>query len=153
MAEQVEVAKLAETAIAAYNAQDWASAAALRTADFAYEDVAAQQRTTGLTDYIAALKGWAVPFPDRRVTLTRVRVCDDAVVMEFTYEATHTGPLTGPFGPIPPTGKRVVVPMVDIATLAGDKIKAERVYADLLTIFQQLGAIPRPAEVAGAARG
>ena len=52
-------------------------------------------------------QGWASAFPDAKVEVTNIVAGEDSVVVEFRGRGTHTGPLVGPQGEIPPTGKAV----------------------------------------------
>ena len=49
---------------------------------------------------------------------------------------------------MPPSGKKVAVPGLQIDRFSGGKIVEEWTYFDLLGMLQQLGAIPAPAQPA-----
>lgn len=90
-------------------------------------------------------QAWAQAFPDSRVQITNIAASDDQVVVEFTGRGTQTGPLVGPMGTIPPTGKQVEVPFCHVITMDGDKISTAHFYFDALGMLTQLGVIPAPA--------
>src|SRR5439155_16086368 len=59
------------------------------------------------------------------------------------WEGTQTGPLAGPGGTIPPSGKRQVTRAAFIATVEQGRIKDACQYFDMMTLLQQLGAAPQ----------
>jgi predicted ester cyclase len=64
----------------------------------------------------------------------------DKVATRWTASATHTGPLMG----MPPTGKAIRVTGVNVARFAEGKIIESWSNFDMLSLLQQLGAIPTP---------
>jgi predicted ester cyclase len=50
---------------------------------------------------------------------------------------THRGPWAG----IPPTGRRIDVPVMSLFKFDGDKLEGEKVYFDMATLLRQLGAL------------
>jgi hypothetical protein len=64
----------------------------------------------------------------------------DRVATRWTASATHTGPVMG----MPPTGNVVRVTGVNVARFADGKIVESWFNFDMLTLLQQLGAIPAP---------
>ena len=64
----------------------------------------------------------------------------DKVATHWTASARHTGSLQG----MPPTGKEVRVTGVNVARFAEGKIVESWFNFDMLTLLQQLGAIPMP---------
>ena len=64
----------------------------------------------------------------------------DKVATRWAASATNTGPVMG----IPPTGKPVRVTGVNVARFADGKIAESWFNFDMLTLLQQLGAIPTP---------
>jgi predicted ester cyclase len=75
--------------------------------------------------------------------VTNAIASGNTVAQEITWEGTQSGPLQGPGGTIPATGKRAVVPAVQVLTFEGDKIKETRHYFDMMGMLQQLGVGPR----------
>ncbi len=82
--------------------------------------------------------------PDIKGTVTNAFASGDTVALEITWEGTHTGPLEGPGGTIPASGRRQVTPSAFIFTFQADKIKESRNYFDIMTLLQQIGAMPPP---------
>lgn len=77
------------------------------------------------------------PFPDQRFTALRMAEDDDAVIMTWTWEATHLGDFPG----FPATGKVI---RMSGATAYGfddqDRLTGHWQIADRLSVFQQLQA-------------
>ena len=91
-------------------------------------------------------RSFAVACPDGRHTLTDVVEDGDRFAVEGTWTGTHTGPMAGPAGEIPPTGRSVVLPFCGIAVRRGERIASVTVYLDQLTMLAQLGLVPEPAD-------
>ncbi len=87
-------------------------------------------------------------FPDANITIEDQLVEGDRVVTRWTGHGTQTGQLME----MPPSGKTVAVPGVQIDRLSGGKIVEGWVLFDQLGMLQQLGAIPAPGQTAVAAR-
>jgi steroid delta-isomerase-like uncharacterized protein len=87
-------------------------------------------------------------FPDANMTIEDQLVEGDRVVTRWTGRGTQTGQ----FMEMPPSGKKVAVPGVQIDRFSGGKIVEEWTLFDQLGMLQQLGAIPAPAQPAVAAR-
>ena len=82
-------------------------------------------------------------FRDWNITIEDQIAEGDKVATCWTASATHTGPVRG----IPPTGKAVRVTGVNVARFAEGKIVESWFNFDMLTLLQQLGAIPTPEHV------
>ena len=132
----------------AFNARDWDAAAGMATADVEMVNVATGQRFQGPDGVRQFLQGWATAFPDGQVETTLVIADDRGAVVEFVGRGTQTGPLQGPAGDIPPTGRAVAVPFASILEMREGKIARGRLYFDSTTLLQQLGLIPDPAQTA-----
>ena len=91
-----------------------------------------------------AAQGWKTAFPDAQGTITKELASGDTAVLEITWDGTQTGPLDGPGGTIPATGKKVRLEAVQVVTVAGGKVTETRHYFDLLGMLQQLGVVPSP---------
>jgi steroid delta-isomerase-like uncharacterized protein len=87
-------------------------------------------------------------FPDANMTIEDQLVEGDRVVTRWTGRGTQTGQ----FMDMPPSGKKVAVPGVQIDRFSGGKIVEEWTLFDQLGMLQQLGAIPTPAQPAVGAR-
>ncbi len=69
----------------------------------------------------------------------------DRVIFETVVHGTHRGPFRG----VPPSGRRLNLPIVMIFEFDGADLVCERVYFDRLTLFIQLGAGRDPNTVPG----
>ena len=56
--------------------------------------------------------------------------------MRVTLRCAHTGPYAG----IPPTGRRITIPFIDISTVRGDRTLEEWAEFDMQGTPRQLGA-------------
>jgi predicted ester cyclase len=70
----------------------------------------------------------------------------DLVVIEGTWNGTHSGPMPTPQGEIPPSGIRASVPFAGIARVDGDRLASVHNYFDTAAMMAQLGLIPEPAK-------
>src|SRR5207244_7625397 len=86
--------------------------------------------------------------PDANVTVEEQLVDGDRVVTRWTGRGTQTGE----FMEMPPSGKKVAVPGVQIDRFSGDKIVEEWALFDQLGMLQQLGAVPAPRQPTVATR-
>jgi predicted ester cyclase len=77
-------------------------------------------------------------FPDLNYQVEDMIAAGDKVVIRYTTIGTQRGP----FGPIPPTRKRVAVSGIVITRIADGKIVEQWGVDDRLAMLQQLGLIP-----------
>ncbi len=146
MAEQ-ELIKIARDNIDAFNAGDWDRFKASMTADSTEHEVGTQQHLQGPDQIIQNGQAWKRAFPDAKGTITTAIASGTTVMLEISWVGTHTGPLEGPAGTIPASGKHQVTPAAMVLTFEGDKIKENHHYFDVMTLLQQIGAVPQPAQV------
>lgn len=79
-------------------------------------------------------------FPDLRHTLEDQVAEGDKVVTRITLRGTHRGDFQG----IPPTGKQIEFTGVVTDCIRESKIVEHWGLLDMLTLLQQLGAVPTP---------
>ena len=89
-----------------------------------------------LRNYLESLKG---PVPDARAIVERVFEAGDTVIVEGRFTGTNTGPLPGPDGNLPPSGRIVDLPFADFARINQDRIAEYRTYYDQVALLTQLG--------------
>ena len=87
---------------------------------------------------------FAAAVPDAEFEVNRWIEEGDLAVAEGVYRGTHTGPLVGPQGEIPPTGRHLEVPFTTVFRASGGRISVHRAYWDNATFMAQLGLIPDP---------
>ena len=83
---------------------------------------------------------WRESFPDWHSTAEELIAEGDKVAERWTGRGTHLGELQG----IPPTGKRVEVPGSVFYRIVDGKIVEFRGLFNMMSLMQQLGAIPSP---------
>jgi steroid delta-isomerase-like uncharacterized protein len=88
--------------------------------------------------------------PDFQHDVSDVVESGDLVALRGTATGTHTGPLVGPMGEIPPSGRTVSFPFAAWARVEDGMIREFRGYWDVMGFMQQIGAIPEPAAAATA---
>jgi steroid delta-isomerase-like uncharacterized protein len=142
MAEQDPI-RVARENIEAFNAGDWQRVKATLAPDSVYDEVGTQRRLQGADEIVQAFQGWKQAMPDAKGTITNAIASGNTVTLEITWEGTQTGPLMGPGGSLPASGKRQVTRAAQIATIQGDKIKETHHYFDMMSLLQQIGAAPQ----------
>ena len=141
---EADVTKVAEELIDAFNAGDWQRFRAVLAPDVRYEETGTQRSVQGADQYVQLCQGWKQAFPDASGTIRNSVSSGTTVVQEVTWEGTQSGPLATPGGPLPASGKRITVQAVLWTTMEGGKSKEIHHHLDVLTMLQQLGAIPTP---------
>ena len=79
--------------------------------------------------------------PDTEVTPVSRTIGADQLVDEMIFKFTHTMRMDWMLPGIPPTGKRVEVPLVAIVRFRGDKLAHEHIYWDQASVLVQLGLL------------
>ena len=79
--------------------------------------------------------------PDTEVTPVSRTIGADQLVDEMIFKFTHTVRMDWMLPGIPPTGKRVEVPLVAIVRFRGDKLAHEHIYWDQASVLVQLGLL------------
>lgn len=102
----------------------------------------------GIAAYAALTDRLRVAFPDMQFALQDVIASDDRVVVRWTMEATHAGPLAG----IPATGKRIQQRANVIYRFADGKIVEGWALVDQAGMLRQLGFDPLAAAKAAVAK-
>lgn len=133
---------LAHESVDAFNTRDWDRMASLRTPNSVYDEVSTGRRLTGHTEILNAMRGWTNAFSDLRGTVNNTLEQGDTVVVEVTWTGTHDGPLEGPSGTIPPSGKTVTTRAIEVFKCQNDQIVEARHYFDQLNMMKQMGVIP-----------
>jgi steroid delta-isomerase-like uncharacterized protein len=83
-------------------------------------------------------------FPDLHLTLEDIIVEGDRVAVRWTMRGTHQGASLG----MPPTGKQFTIPGVSLLYLERGKVVEAWIVQDQLSMLQQLGLVPAPAQAA-----
>jgi predicted ester cyclase len=99
----------------------------------------------GLDAFIGYLGAFRTAMPDARIEGKTFVEQDDTVTVEGIYSGTHTGPLASPQGAVPPTGRRLALPYLELFRIRSGKITEHRVYYDQMAFLGQLGLLLSPA--------
>lgn len=84
--------------------------------------------------------------PDLEIEVLRRHVTADAILVEVMIRGTHLGGWRG----LPPTGRRVEVPICGVYTFdADDRLAGEKIYYDRGTVLRQLGVFHEPQSLLG----
>jgi steroid delta-isomerase-like uncharacterized protein len=120
--------------IEAWNSRSPAAIAGMFEAGGTYIDPASNGPLSG-----AAIAAFAdalfAAFPDLSFEIVSNAEAGPSVVLEWIMNGTNTGSLRG----LPPTGKRIAVPGIDVIRLRGDRIERLQGYFDRQTMLEQLG--------------
>jgi hypothetical protein len=92
-----------------------------------------------LAEHIAAAE---TGFPLYELVAEELISEGDLVAVRGRMRGEHLGPFMG----MPPTGKKIDIPLFLTYRLAGGKIVDHWMVSDNLTMLQQLGVVPAPAE-------
>jgi len=83
-------------------------------------------------------------FSDICIVIDDLIAADDQAVIQYTWHAVHRGELFG----IPPTGRRLLMPACEIIRIERRRVAEATVYFDVYALFEQLGMLPRPHQLA-----
>jgi len=142
MSEQA-LTQVARAFVEAFNASDWERSRAAMSPDSLYDEVGTSRTLRGVGEIIACFEGWKQAMADVTGTVTNACATGNTVLLEVTWNGTHTGPLQGPSGTIPATGKRQATRSSWVMSFEGGKIRESRHYFDMLSFMQQLGVLGR----------
>jgi carboxymethylenebutenolidase len=79
--------------------------------------------------------------PDTEMTPVSRTIGEDQIVDEMVFKFTHTIPMDWMLPGIPPTGKRVEVPLVAIVRVRDGKLAYEPIYWDQASVLVQIGLL------------
>jgi steroid delta-isomerase-like uncharacterized protein len=142
MGEQEQI-KHAKELVDAFNTEDWDRSTALFGGSL-YNEIGTGRQLRGKAEIIPALQGWRKAMPDVKGTVTNAFASGNKAVLEVTWQGTQTGPLEGPGGTLPPSGKSQTTPAAWVFEFDGDNLKESRQYFDMMSFMQQIGAMPQP---------
>jgi steroid delta-isomerase-like uncharacterized protein len=100
-------------------------------------------RREGREAIVAYFEEADMPFSDMTMETSQLVEEGDTLVAEWTWRATHTGPMAMPDSTeIPPTGKAVELPGVSVLKIRDGKFATDREYWDAAAVMTQLGLLP-----------
>jgi steroid delta-isomerase-like uncharacterized protein len=129
--------------IEAGNAQDWPRFKATMADGVVYDEVGTGRKMKGADQWVEAYQGWFKAFPDVQGKVSNIVASGNTAIVEVTWDGTQTGPLVGPAGTIPASGKRQVTRASIVMTVDDGKIKEAHHYFDMFSLLQQIGATPQ----------
>ena len=97
---------------------------------------------SGAQTVVGFIAPFLAAFPDIRHEVVRTVEAGDTVAVELDITGTHTEPLAGPAGVLPPTGNAMRLPAANLWRVADGRIASYHVYFDSATLMAQLGAAP-----------
>ena len=130
--------------LADYNASNWTEWKSALAPDVMYEEVPMRVKVKGPDEWMKTVQRWKKAFPDMSGTVLSAIESEDGseIATEIEWKGTHTGPLEGPMGTIPPTNKRGTVKATMLFKIRNNKIVEARHFFDLLTVLAQIGVAP-----------
>lgn len=140
---RVDLTQASADLIDAFNEADWERFRGLLSPDTVYTETGTGRRVEGAEDYVTLCQGWRVALPDVHGTVRSTIATEDQVAQEILWAGTHTGPMETPGGTLPPSGAQVSVEASFWVRFDGDKAREIHHYLDVLSLLQQVGAIPR----------
>ncbi|MEX5256675.1 ester cyclase [Kocuria arenosa] len=130
----------AREVLAAFNAHDAAAFASFYSPEAIAYDYTVPDPMRGRDAIQQDAEQFMVAFPDAELQVEEVLVDGDKAVTRWVCVGTHIGPLASPTGEVPPTGRRISIPMVVVSRWGEDGlIVDEHRYFDLMSMTRQLG--------------
>ncbi|MGQ1837263.1 ester cyclase [Kocuria turfanensis] len=131
-----------EHTIAALNAHDAAGFAATYSQDAIVYTAASPDPVRGRAAIQQDTQQWITAMPDMTLEIEEVAIDGPTAAMRLLFVGTHTGPLMTPSGAVPPTGRRVSVPMAVFNRHdESGTTEVEHRYLDMMSMAQQLGLV------------
>ncbi len=128
------------------NARDAQGIGELFADDGVFVDPTGEYR--GRSAIVEYWEGFFAAFPDLEGKDEFTAESGDTAINEWSASGTHTGPLEGPEGTVPATGKRLTVRGADAITVRDGMIQSHRAYYDQMSFMVQLGLVPEGAATA-----
>ena len=124
-----------------YNKHDWSAVPSLFANDAVYVDPAGRHEgSEAIRDY---LESTDKALPDATIQRSLAIEDGDIAVAEFSFRATHTGPMDLPDGTeIAATGNTLEFPGVSVLKITDGKSASFRDYFDQAALMSQLGLMP-----------
>lgn len=137
-----QLTDLVHTHYEAVNANDLDKALA------GFDDNVVTDTPDGTLDGIGAFRAMGEAFqtaaPDQTMTIRHIYEAGHSVIVEGDYAGTQTGPLAGPHGAIPATGRAFSFPFADVFTVEEGKVVRHAIYWDNAGFMAQLGLTGSP---------
>ena len=128
----------------AMNARDWEAWNNLHAENVVLHSPDSPGPTEGRAKVQEWYKAFTEGFPDLEVKQLQLFASGNWVVGEYSVTGTHTGPLPGPEGEIPPTNKRVTVASATVYHVEEGQVAEIHEYFDQLSFMAQFGLMESP---------
>jgi predicted ester cyclase len=128
--------------IDAFNQADWDRLRGLLAPAVRYSETGTGRQVEGVDAYLQLCQGWKEAFSDAAGTVTNAVGGEDVAALEIRWDATHTGPLDTPAGTLSASGNRISVDASFWTRDEGDAIEEIHHHLDVLSLLQQIGALP-----------
>jgi predicted ester cyclase len=90
------------------------------------------------------IAGWADAVPDGKIEVLNALGGVDGAAMQCRFRGTNSGPIVGPGGTIPPSGRPVDLRFCEIYTIRDGQIIRMANYQDAADFLRQIGLMPEP---------
>src|SRR2546423_13261265 len=135
-----ELSDLVQRNFDAIEAADWDGLAANFDPDCQF--VAPGFSAQGGDGAASWMRPFVEAFPDIEHRVIDPIESDGRIAFELEITGTHTAPLVGPGGEIPPTGKPIRLAAANVWSVDGGKIASYHIYFDQMSFMGQLGLAP-----------
>src|SRR3989442_4994923 len=117
-----------------WNRRDFQGIVRNAAEDLVYTDHARALTLNGRDKFREWTEAWAKAFSDGRITNPKYIDAGDVVVTQFTVEGTNDGP----FGSLPPSGRRISLSFCEVCQLDEQgRVASLRCYYDQYTLLAQ----------------
>jgi len=124
-----------------WNRRDFGARVSTLVNNFTHEDRASGRTVTSRDEFKAWVEDWAKAFPDGRLSEISCIDSDDASVAIIMMSGTNDGP----FGPFPPTGRKVEFRFCEVMRYDREgRVVSGELFFDLLSVMVQLGHVQPP---------
>jgi steroid delta-isomerase-like uncharacterized protein len=142
MADQ-DIIKLAQEWLDAQSAGDYNRMGTTLADDVIYNELGTQRRIQGRQALVNLQQEWRRAFPDVKGNIQNIFVSGNQALAEITWDGTFRGDMVTPGGTIPANGRRMEqLSTAFVYAVEGGKIKEIRHYFDVMSLLQQIGAMP-----------
>lgn len=128
----------------AFNRADWDTYLALCADDVVYSETGTGREVRGVDALGSLARGWKEAMPDVAGEPLRTVAQGDTVVLEVRWRGSQTGPLVGPAGTLPPSGRSADTLATMWSRWDGERVVEMRHHLDMLAFLTQIGALPAP---------
>jgi steroid delta-isomerase-like uncharacterized protein len=139
---QEPLENFARTLLDAFNSRTPDKSDGILSHQIEWTDAATSFSFKGRDGFRQFQERWLTAFPDGTAEIINCFSSSDQIVVEYVGRGTHTGPLLGKHGTLPPTGKRVELKLCDVMQVRDGKVIRGRTYYDSASLLSQLGQTP-----------